>query len=101
MVLITTPNLGVARKLARGALAEKLVACANLIPKIESHYRWRGKLESNAEVLMVCKTTKSKLAAFEKFVLANHPYDTPEFVVLPIAEGTRRYLAWVDASVEA
>lgn len=99
VVLITAPNLKLARKLARGALREKLVACANLVPRIESHYWWKDKIESSTEVLIVFKTTKAHLAAFEKFILANHPYDTPEFVILPITGGTERYLAWINASV--
>ena len=100
VVLVTAPDLRVARRLARGALRAKLIACANLLPKIESHYWWQGKIESGAEVLLVCKTTKGKLAAFEKFILENHPYDTPEFVVLPLAQGTARYLDWLAASVK-
>ena len=100
VVFITAPNLKVARTLAKGALRKKLVACANLVPQVESHYSWQGKLESAAEVLLVCKTTKARLAAFEKFILENHPYDTPEFVVLPIKGGAKRYLNWVATSVE-
>jgi periplasmic divalent cation tolerance protein len=99
VVLVTAPSLKVARSLAQGALREKLVACANLIPKIESHHWWQGNLETSAEVLIVFKTTKNKLPAFEKFVLANHPYDTPEFVVLPMAAGSKRYLEWITANV--
>ena len=100
VVLVTAPGLRVARRLARGALRVKLIACANLVPKIESHYWWQGKIASSAEVLLVCKTTKQKLAAFEKFILENHPYDTPEFVVLPLVKGTARYLDWIAASVK-
>ena len=100
VVLVTAPDLKTARRLARGALTARLIACANLVPKIESHYWWQGKIESAAEVLMVCKTTQTKLAAFEQFILKNHPYDTPEFVVLPLAKGTARYLDWLAASVK-
>ena len=99
IVFVTAPDLKVARRLAHRALREKLVACANILPKIKSHYWWQGKVESGAEVLMIFKSTKKKLATFEKFVLANHPYDTPEFVVLPLAAGSKRYLDWITASV--
>ena len=95
IVLVTTPNLKTARTLARAALQARLIACANLIPKIESHYCWRGKIESGAEVLLVLKTQKSKLAALEKLVLARHPYDTPEFIVLPLSAGNKNYLNWL------
>ena len=90
----------VARKLAQGALRARLVACANIVPKIESHYWWQGKVESGAEALIVFKTTQAKLRPFEKFVLANHPYDTPEFIVLSIAAGNERYLDWISSNAK-
>ena len=98
IVLSTAPDLKTARALARAALQARLIGCANLIPKIESHYWWQGKIESDAEVLLVLKTQKSKLAALEKLVLAQHPYDTPEFIVLPLSAGNKKYLAWLAAS---
>lgn len=97
-VLVTAPDLKTARALARGALSARLIACANLVPKIESHYQWRGKIESSLEVLLVLKTTKSSLAALEKLVLAKHPYDTPEFLVLPLRAGSKKYLDWLASS---
>jgi periplasmic divalent cation tolerance protein len=99
VVLVTAPDLKTGRKLARAALAARLVACANLMPRIESHYWWQGTLESSPEVLLVMKTTTARLAALEDLVAAKHPYDTPEFVVLPIIRGNERYLAWLEDSV--
>ncbi|MGA3284529.1 MAG: divalent-cation tolerance protein CutA [Verrucomicrobiota bacterium] len=98
IVLVTAPNLKTARTLAKAALSARLIACANLIPKIESHYWWQGKIESGAEVLLILKTQKSRLAALEKLVLAKHPYDTPEFLVLPLSAGNQRYLNWLAAN---
>ncbi len=98
IVLVTTPNLKTARRLARAALAARLIACANLVPKIESHYRWQGKLERSTEVLMVMKTTQPRVAAVEKLIVARHPYDTPEFVVLDLTGGAKKYLTWLSAS---
>jgi uncharacterized protein involved in tolerance to divalent cations len=98
IVLVTAPDLKVARTFARAALAEKLIACANLVPKVESHYRWEGKSESATEVLMILKTRKSALKALEKLVLSRHPYETPEFLVLPLTAGNRKYLDWLSAS---
>jgi periplasmic divalent cation tolerance protein len=100
VVLVTVPDAKTARRLARAALEARLIACANLIPKIESHYWWQGKIACGAEVLLVLKTTTARLAALEKVILARHPYDTPEFLVLPVARGNKRYLAWVEESVE-
>ena len=95
VVLVTAPDLKTARALAKAALAARLAACVNLVPKIESHYWWQGKIESGAEVLLVFKTRKTKLAALEKLILAQHPYDTPEFLVLPVSAGSQKYLDWL------
>jgi periplasmic divalent cation tolerance protein len=98
IVLVTAPDLKTARALAKAALKARLIACANLVPKIKSHYWWRGKLESGAEVLLILKTQKSTLAALEKLILARHPYATPEFLVLPLNAGSQKYLDWLAAS---
>ena len=98
LVLVTAPDLKTARALAKVALQAKLAACANLVPKIESHYWWQGKIESGAEVLLIFKTAKTKLAALEKLILSKHPYDTPEFLVLPLRAGSQKYLGWLAES---
>lgn len=99
IVLVTAPDLKTARRLAKAVLTRRLIACANLIPKLESHYWWKGKIETGSEVLMVLKTTSSKLARLEKLILAEHPYDTAEFIVLPVSQGSKRYLDWITNSV--
>jgi periplasmic divalent cation tolerance protein len=99
LVLVTAPDVKTARRLAQAALAARLAACVNLIPRVESHYWWRGKMESGAEVLLVLKTARPRLGALEKLIVSKHPYDTPEFVVLPLAGGSKRYLNWLGASV--
>jgi len=101
LVLVTAPDLKTARTLARGALKARLIACANLAPRIESHYWWQDKIESSAEVLLVLKTIKSRLRALEQFILSKHPYDTPEVLALPLGSGTARYLKWLAASVRS
>jgi periplasmic divalent cation tolerance protein len=100
VVLVTAPDVGTARKLAQAALKARLIACANLIPRIESHYRWQGKLVIGSEVLMVLKTTAPRLSVLEKLIVAKHPYDTPEFIVLPMSGGNKRYLDWLEKSVQ-
>lgn len=95
IVLVTAPDLKTARMLAKAALSGRLIACANLIPRLESHYWWQGKMEKGTEVLMILKATKAKLAALEKLILARHPYDTPEFIVLPPTAGAEKYLSWI------
>ena len=101
IVLVTAPNKKVARTLAASALKARLAACANLISPVESHYWWRGKIERSAEVLLIFKTTRRRLAALEKLILQEHPYDTPEFVVLPLLAGSERYLVWLTSNVLA
>ena len=100
VALVTAPDLKTARKLARAALTKRLIACANLIPKLESHYWWQGKIETGTEILMLLKTANSRLGALEKLILAQHPYDTPEFIVIPINRGNKGYLDWLASSVQ-
>ena len=94
LALVTAPDLKTARRLARVALRRRLVACVNLVPALESHYWWQNRIENAREVLLLLKTTKTHLAALEKLVIQNHPYDTPEFIVLSLQAGHPRYLDW-------
>ena len=96
---MTAPDIEVGRKLAHAALNEHVVACANIIPQIESHYWWQGKLESGAEVMIIFKTTEPLLDALEEVILKHHPYDTPEIVALAIERGTEKFLKWITESV--
>jgi periplasmic divalent cation tolerance protein len=98
VVLVTAPDLRTARALAKAALQTRLIACANLVPNIASYYWWQGKIESGAEILLVLKTQKPRLAALEKLILAKHPYDAPEFLVLPLNAGNKKYLDWLEAN---
>ncbi|MEO5804741.1 MAG: divalent-cation tolerance protein CutA [Verrucomicrobiota bacterium] len=99
-MLVTAPDLKAARKLTQAILQSRLAACANLVPKVESHYWWRGRLERSSEVLIILKTTQARLAKLQKCVLENHPYDTPEFVMLPVTSGNKRYFDWIADSVQ-
>jgi periplasmic divalent cation tolerance protein len=99
LALVTAPNLKTARSVANSVLSARLAACVNLVPKIESHYWWQGKIDRGAEVLMLIKTTRDCLARLEKEIIARHPYDTPEFIVLTVAGGNKRYLDWLSSAV--
>jgi periplasmic divalent cation tolerance protein len=100
LVLVTVPDLKTGRALARAALEARLIACANLVPRIESHYWWQGRIEAGAEVLLILKTSRRRVPALKKLVLARHPYETAEFLELSVAGGSRKYLDWLFASVE-
>ncbi len=99
VVVVTAPDLKVARKLARAALESRLIACANLVPRVESLYWWQGRLETGSEILLLMKTARSKVKKLEALVRAEHPYDTPEFLVLPVLGGSRQYLEWLRESL--
>ena len=94
VVLTTWPDAATARAAARQLIEERLAACANLVPAIESIYRWEGKLETANEVLMILKTTIGRYAQLETRVKALHPYDVPEILGLPVTEGLNAYLRW-------
>jgi periplasmic divalent cation tolerance protein len=99
LVVVTAPDVKQARKLARLALEARLVACANLIPKIESHYWWQGKIERGSEVLILFKTSTRCIEGLEQLVLKHHPYDTPEIIALSLTRGTKRYVRWIQESL--
>lgn len=99
VVLVSGPDLETMRALCRALVEERLVACANLVDRATSLYRWEGTIEEAGECLAVLKTTESRLSALEARVLALHPYDLPEFVVLPVSGGSGPYLDWVRDAV--
>jgi periplasmic divalent cation tolerance protein len=99
LALVTAPDLKTARRLARLALEARLAACVNLVGGLESHYWWQGKLERGQEVLLILKTSRRRLAPLERLILANHPYDTAEFIACPLDHGAPRYLAWLHSSL--
>ena len=101
LVLVTAPDLKTARRLAQAVVAKRLAACANIVPKIESHYWWQNKLESSAEALILFKTKQQRLSRLEATVLANHPYDTPEIIALRLDRGNDKYLRWISTSIES
>ncbi len=98
-VLVTTPTAERAAELARALVEERLAACGNVIPGLRSIYRWQGKVEDDAEALLVLKTTRARFDALRDRVLALHPYDVPEVLALPVEAGSAAYLAWLAAQV--
>jgi len=95
IVLVTTPSLRVARSLAQAALKSRLIACANILPGVESHYWWEGKITSGKEFLLLLKTGQNRLKRLERLILEKHPYNTPEFIALPVSRGSQSYLNWL------
>ena len=100
IVLTTAGSEEEARKIAQHMVEHKLAACVNIIPRIESVYRWQGKIESSREWLLLIKTTIEKLPAVKDAIRTLHSYDLPECVAITIDDGSREYLQWIGASVE-
>ncbi len=96
LVLVTCGSLPEARKIARTVVEKHFAACVNIFTApVESLYTWKGKLERSRERLLLIKTTVKRLEALKREILRLHSYDTPEFLVLPIAAGTPAYLRWL------
>ena len=95
VILVTTANQEEAIKIARAMVSAKLAACANIIPSIQSVYRWKGKIVKEQEVLIILKSTKPRYHALEKAIKAMHSYKNPEILALPVNEGISQYLEWV------
>lgn len=99
VVLTTLGAVTDAVTLARTLVEEGLAACVNVLPPMQSVYRWKGAVEVDAEQQLVIKTTSASVAALEIRLRALHPYELPEFLVLT-ADGSARYLQWVTESVQ-
>ena len=99
LVLVTIPTEVQAKKLAAFLLSQKLAACVNIIPKIESFFWWQKKIDKAKESLLVIKTQKKLFDKLAKTIKANHPYDVPEIIALPIILGNKDYLNWIDVHI--
>lgn len=97
VVLTTFPGGAAARRFARKLVSSRLAACVTVLPGASSVYRWKGKVESAAESLLVIKTAPARAKRLERAVRDSHPYDLPELLVLS-ARGSKEYLSWVAAS---
>ncbi|GJN30510.1 hypothetical protein PR202_gb18822 [Eleusine coracana subsp. coracana] len=98
VVYVTVPNREAGKKLSQSIISEKLAACVNIVPGIESVYWWEGKVQTDAEELLIIKTRESLLNALTEHVKANHEYDVPEVISLPITGGNTKYLEWIKNS---
>lgn len=99
VVLCTCGNEPDALRMANALVEARVAACVNVLPGLESIYRWQGKVESGQEVLLLIKTTAERFPALRERILDLHPYDTPEILVLPIADGSDKYMAWLREQV--
>ena len=98
IVLSTWPASADPAAFATTLVEERLAACVNLLPEMDSVYRWQGTVERERERQMIIKTTCERLEALKQRVAALHPYEVPELLVLPVEGGARAYLEWVRES---
>jgi len=99
IVLLTAANDEEAARLAEMLVGSQLAACVQILPVMESVYRWQGKIERQSEVLLIAKTIRSRFDELEREVRALHSYEVPEIVALEIIAGSAPYLEWVGAEV--
>jgi periplasmic divalent cation tolerance protein len=97
LALSTFPDAETARRIAQQLVTENLAACANILPAVESIYRWQEKIENSAETLVFFKTTAARYDAFQEKLRSLHPHEVPEIICLRIADGLPEYLHWVIA----
>jgi periplasmic divalent cation tolerance protein len=95
---MTAANGEEASRLAEMLVGAHLAACVQILPEMESVYRWQGKIERQAEVLLLVKTTVEKFDELEREVRALHSYDTPEIIAVPVTAGSAPYLAWLSST---
>ena len=95
IVLTNVPDAATAETIARSLVEGRLAACVNILPAMNSVYRWEGKIEQAVETVLLIKSTQSRYAELENAIAKLHPYDVPEIIALPIVAGLPAYLWWV------
>ena len=95
LVLSTFPDAEAARRISNQLITEKFAACANILPAVESIYRWKENVESANETLVFFKLSEDRQSAFQEKLRSLHPYEIPEIIFIPISHGLPEYLRWV------
>jgi len=99
VVFSTASSADEAEKIARGLVNEHLAACVNVVPAIRSFYRWQGKIEDSAEFLLVIKSSRERFDSLRSSLEKMHSYEVPEVIALPIVDGAKNYLNWMDGEL--
>jgi len=100
MVFTNLPDSESARSIARALIDVRLAACVNILPAMQSIYRWQGAVEEVSEVAVVIKTTEDLYPQLEEALAKLHPYDIPEILALPIVAGLPAYLDWIESETK-
>ncbi|CAI9564035.1 unnamed protein product [Staurois parvus] len=96
LAFINCPNDQVAKDIARGILEKKLAASVNIMPKSSSLYIWKGEIEESTEVLLIAKTRTAEINELSGYVRYIHPFETPDFLTVPIGDGNTDYFRWIE-----
>jgi periplasmic divalent cation tolerance protein len=99
LVLTTTGSEAEARTIAHSLVEQKLAACVNIIPRLQSVFRWQGKIEESEEYLLLVKTTADHFTKVRDAIKELHSYDLPECIALPVSDGSEPYLKWIESSL--
>ena len=94
LALSTFPDAEIARRISNQLVSERFAACANIFPSVESIYRWKEKIESGNETLVLFKLSENRQSAFQEKLRSLHPYEVPEIIFIPISSGLPEYLHW-------
>ncbi|MDN3512766.1 MAG: divalent-cation tolerance protein CutA [Candidatus Brocadia sp.] len=100
IIFMTASSLEEARKIGQALVEEGRIACCNIVPSVESIFKWQGKLNIEREGLMICKTREDLFSVVEKRVKELHSYEVPEIIAIPITQGSKSYLDWVMKETE-
>jgi len=95
LALSTFPDADVARRISNELVTERFAACANMLPSVESIYRWKEQIESGSETFVLFKVSENRQSAFQDKLRSLHTYDVPEIIFVPVAGGLPEYLQWV------
>lgn len=99
-VFISCQDINEAKKLVESLLTDQIIACAQIIPSVESFYRWQGQIAHDRECLLLLKTQQRHFAAIEHVVNKLHSYDVPEIIAVPLVEGSTEYMKWIDEQTQ-
>ncbi len=100
MVLVTTPSVKEAEKIAQTLLEKRLAACINIVPRVHSRFWWKGKIEHSDETLMIIKSKGEVFDEIVESVRAVHTYQIPETIAVPVERGFTEYLVWTDEAIK-
>ena len=99
LTYVTTKSEEEALKLANLAVQKNLAACGNIFPKMKSIYKWKNKLQNDTETVLILKTNSNKYPLLEKLILEKHSYEVPCILKIPISDGNKEYLKWIEQSL--